>query len=127
MVKIVYVVLRLNAFLLLRLFSPTVPGPVPSVNVTTVSSTELNVSWAPPTSPNGVILRYILTFTSAPEPNIPHKGELISNTMSVVLSDLHEGVQYHLGVKAVTEVGPGPELMSAGTTYTAGEADGYSY
>ena len=112
-------------FLLLRF--PAAPGPISSLNVTTVSSTELNVTWNPPNSPNGIILRYILAFTSVPELNLPHQGELTSNMTSVVLSGLHEGVQYHLQVKAITVVGPGPELMSTGTTYTAGEAEGCGY
>lgn len=109
--------------LLLYLFPVhVVPGPIASVDVATVSSTELNISWTPPTSPNGVILHYVLAYTSAPESNIPHKGELTarSDLTSVVLNGLYEGVRYHLRVRAVTEVGPGPELTAEGTTYTAG-------
>lgn len=99
-----------------------VPGPIASMDVATVSSTELNVSWTPPTNPNGVILHYVLTFTSAPELNIPHEGEQTarSNLTTMVLNGLYEGIRYHLQVRAVTEVGPGPEFTAEGTTYTAG-------
>lgn len=116
----------LNAWKLLVIYIfvwCTVPGPIASVNISTVSSTELNVSWTPPTSPNGIILHYVFAYTSAPEQNIPHEGELTarSDLTSVVLNGLYEGVQYHLRMWAVTEVGPGPELTAEGTTYTAGK------
>ena len=92
------------------------------MTVSTVSSTELNISWIPPTNPNGIIIHYVLAYTSASEPNISHNGYLTvrSDLTSVVLNGLHEGISYRLGLRAVTEVGPGPELTAVGTTYTAG-------
>ena len=41
----------------------TVPGPVSNLRYFSLSSTETRVSWAPPMTPNGVILSYSLTVT----------------------------------------------------------------
>ena len=78
---------------------------------TTISSTEILVSWdeVPEIDQNGVIILYDVQY----EPLMTFGGELMTMTMntsntSIVLGGLQEYVEYNVSVRAYTSVGPGP-------------------
>ena len=78
---------------------------------TTISSTEILVSWdeVPAIDQNGVIILYDVQY----EPLMTFGGELMTMTMntsntSIVLGGLQEYVEYNITVRAYTSIGPGP-------------------
>ena len=90
---------------------PAPSGYPPNVVPTTISSTEILVSWdeVPEIDQNGVIILYDVQY----EPLMTFGGELMTMTMntsntSIVLGGLQEYVQYNISVRAYTSVGPGP-------------------
>ncbi|XP_069123043.1 protein sidekick-like [Argopecten irradians] len=89
---------------------PEIPEYILFTNITL---TSLNVSWAPPTEPNGVIIGYELTYS------LQHSSEesrLVKLTVSgsrhyVVIDKVEENGTYFFSVKARTSVGFGPERV----------------
>ena len=90
---------------------PLVPSSFPQdVTATTVSSTEILVSWdvVPAIDQNGIIILYEVQY----EPLMTF-GQLMTMAMStsntsIVLGGLQEYVEYNISVRAYTSVGPGP-------------------
>ena len=92
------------------------PAPGPSgypqnVTPTTISSTEILVSWdeVPAIEQNGIVILYEVQY----EPLMTFGGQLMTMTMnisntSIVLGGLQEYVEYNISVRAYTSVGPGP-------------------
>ena len=95
-----------------NLFFSSAPSGYPqNVVPTTISSTEILVSWSevPLVDQNGVIILYEVQY----EPLVTLGGELMTMTMntsntSIVLGGLEEYVEYNISVRAYTSVGPGP-------------------
>ena len=90
---------------------PAPSGYPQNVVPTTISSTEILVSWdeVPEIDQNGVIILYDVQY----EPLMTFGGELMTMTMntsntSIVLGELQEYVEYNISVRAYTSVGPGP-------------------
>ena len=93
-------------------YSFPAPSDYPqNVEPTTISSTEILVSWdeVPAIDQNGIIILYEVQY----EPLMTFGGQLMtmavntSNT-SIVLGELQEYVEYNITVRAFTSVGPGP-------------------
>ena len=82
-----------------------------NVEPTTISSTEILVSWdeVPAIGQNGIIILYEVQY----EPLMTFGGQLMTMTMntsntSIVLGGLQEYVEYNISLRAYTSVGPGP-------------------
>ena len=89
---------------------PAPSGYPQNVVPTTISSTEILVSWdeVPEIDQNGVIILYEVQY----EP-LTFGGELMTMTMntsntSIVLGELQEYIEYNISVRAYTSVSPGP-------------------
>ena len=84
-----------------------------NVAVSTVSSTEIRVTWepVPEIDQNGIVIQYEVEYTP-----LMTFGGLISESTTFVdvsiteitLTDLQEFVEYNTSVRAYTSVGPGP-------------------
>ena len=93
-------------------YFPLAPSSFPQdVTATTVSSTEILVSWdeIPPVDQNGIIILYEVQY----EPLMTFGGQLTTMAMntsntSIVLGGLQEYVEYNISVRAHTIAGPGP-------------------
>ena len=91
---------------------PLAPSSFPQdVTATTVSSTEILVSWdeVPPADQNGIIILYEVQY----EPLMTFGGQLMTMVMntsniSIVLGGLQEYVEYNISIRAYTSVGRGP-------------------
>ena len=91
---------------------PLAPSSFPQdVTATTVSSTEILVSWdeVPAIDQNGIIILYEVQY----EPLMTFGGQLMTMTMStsntsIVLGGLQEYIEYNITVRAYTSVGRGP-------------------
>ncbi|OWF40124.1 protein sidekick-like [Mizuhopecten yessoensis] len=89
---------------------PEIPDYILFTNITL---TSLNVSWAPPIQPNGIIIGYELTYS------LQHSNEesrLVKLTVSgsrhyVIIDKVEENGTYFFSVKARTSVGFGPERV----------------
>ena len=64
-----------------------VPHYVGSVQVTSQSDTSSIVQWTPPLHPNGVIIKYRLTFTNS-NSTIPSDITVDGNVMSYTITNL---------------------------------------
>ena len=70
---------------------------------------HVNISWEPPTEPNGVIVNYEVGFTI---------GTGVLNYINTVdthytLTDVPPNTEVALSVRAYTSIGPGKQLYSA--------------
>ena len=89
----------------------TEPAASPeNVQATNISSTAIMVTWdeVPAIDQNGIIINYEVRF----EPQ-QFTGELSTDTINtpdllVTITGLEEYVEYNIGVRAYTSVGPGP-------------------
>lgn len=90
----------------------TQPGPPGNVLAVVTSSTEVTVTWTPPTNDGGrPITGYQVT-------SIP--GGVLATTgfatLTVVMGGLTTGVAYQFAVHAKTQLGAGPNTLSNGVT-----------
>ena len=90
---------------------PAPSGYPQNVEPTTISSTEILVSWdeIPAIDQNGIIILYEVQY----DPLMTFGGQLMTMAMntsntSIVLGRLQEYVEYNISVRAYTSVGPGP-------------------
>ena len=112
--RISLVLLNVNVILCHYLLPYTFPAPSgypQNVVPTTISSTDILVSWdeVPAIDQNGVIILYEVRY----EPLMTFDGQLMTMAMntsntSIVLGGLQEYVEYNITVRAYTSVGPGP-------------------
>ncbi|KAJ8003130.1 hypothetical protein DPEC_G00166180 [Dallia pectoralis] len=80
-----------------------VPGSPPSsLSYTSVSPSEVNVTWQPPLVPNGVITHYSLELR-----NTSHFLNLTTPINHAQITHLRKFAQYTLVVKSHTRMGPG--------------------
>ena len=92
-------------------FFPAPSGYPQNVEPTTISSTEIVVSWdvVPPADHNGIIILYEVQY----EPLMTFGGQLMTMAMNtsnttILLGELQEYVEYNISIRAYTSVGPGP-------------------
>lgn len=86
------------------------------------SAQQIRVLWGPPSSPNGILLGYKLTYEATAPAGVP----VVVNTLNVSetaveLEGLLEGVMYRITVAAVNEVGEGDAVTTQRATTPAGE------
>ncbi|XP_042563353.1 phosphatidylinositol phosphatase PTPRQ [Clupea harengus] len=80
-----------------------VPGSPPyGLSYESLSPSEVNVSWAPPLQPNGLIVQYYVELWNA-----THTLNLSTHTPHLLLSSLRKYTRYGLSVQAATRVGTG--------------------
>ncbi|KAM6960599.1 phosphatidylinositol phosphatase PTPRQ [Aplochiton taeniatus] len=77
-------------------------GPPYDLAYTSVSPSEVNVTWRPPLVPNGVITHYSLELWNA-----THSLNLTAATSHLGVAHLRKFARYRLVVQAHTRVGPG--------------------
>uniref|UniRef100_A0A673BCV3 Receptor-type tyrosine-protein phosphatase F n=1 Tax=Sphaeramia orbicularis TaxID=375764 RepID=A0A673BCV3_9TELE len=96
-----------------RTAQSTPSAPPQEVNLVSLSSTSLKVSWvAPPAaSRHGAIVRYTVSYQAlAGEDTERHEVTGIgADATSYVLEGLEKWTEYQVWVRAHTDVGPGPE------------------
>ena len=96
---------------------PCMHTPVPSdypqnVQATTISSTEILVTWSqvPDINQNGIITQYDVQLNQSTFTEIDTTELRVTNgsELSLSLGDLQEYVEYSISVRALTSIGPGP-------------------
>ncbi|XP_053098317.1 receptor-type tyrosine-protein phosphatase F-like isoform X2 [Pangasianodon hypophthalmus] len=91
----------------------TPSAPPQDVQVLSLSSTSIRVSWMPPpaASRNGAIVRYTVSYQAVTgEDTERHEvTDIGADATSVVLEGLGKWTEYVVHVRAHTDVGPGPE------------------
>ena len=76
-----------------------------------ISPTEIETSWneVDPIYQNGIIIIYEVDYQPAQMFNGSMTVDVVNTTnTTIVLSALHESVQYNITVRAYTSIGPGP-------------------
>ncbi|MCJ8743458.1 hypothetical protein PDJAM_G00094200 [Pangasius djambal] len=96
-----------------RTAQSTPSAPPQDVQVLSLSSTSIRVSWMPPpaASRNGAIVRYTVSYQALNgEDTERHEvTDIGADATSVVLEGLGKWTEYVVRVRAHTHVGPGPE------------------
>ena len=88
----------------------SVPGPVAFVHGFSASSTSVELSWTPPTEPNGNITRYYIEYLSESKIGSIHDNREINVTapaMNYTVTGLEENTLYHFTVSAENSAGRG--------------------
>ena len=76
-----------------------------------ISPTEIETSWneVDPIDQNGIIIIYEVDYQPAQMFNGSMTVDVVNTTNTrIILTDLHESVQYNITVRAYTSIGPGP-------------------
>ncbi|XP_078319648.1 protein sidekick-like isoform X2 [Crassostrea virginica] len=89
------------------------PGTPRSLDFFNITMTSLNVTWEPPSSPNGIIKFYGLTYKSHADNRVVTLSDLPGNQTYYWVDKLEENVTYTFTVVAKTIVGPGPEVVNS--------------
>ena len=90
--------------------SSPAPGPVNSIIGFPLSSTSVELSWTPPTEPNGNITRYHIKYLSESKIGSIHDNREINVTapaMNYTVTGLEENTLYHFTVSAENSAGMG--------------------
>uniref|UniRef100_A0A3Q4MMN6 Immunoglobulin superfamily, DCC subclass, member 4 n=1 Tax=Neolamprologus brichardi TaxID=32507 RepID=A0A3Q4MMN6_NEOBR len=83
--------------------------PPEELQLTTLDSSSVLVSWHPPLEPNGIIISYWILYSgNLSEPEHLWKNVSQDSITSVEVQGLASGTRYFFKVGASTEVGPGP-------------------
>ncbi|KAM9311607.1 phosphatidylinositol phosphatase PTPRQ [Gastrophryne carolinensis] len=82
--------------------------PPHNVSYKALNSTAIQLFYAPPTSPNGVIQHYLITCLDTADRAMIFN----SSGLSVILSELKRFTEYFVSISASTSVGPGPRSHS---------------
>lgn len=92
---------------------PAPSAPPQDVQVLSLSSTSIKVSWVPPpaASRHGAIVRYTVSYqaVSGEDTERHEVTDIGADATSVVLDGLGKWTEYVVRVRAHTDVGPGPE------------------
>ena len=97
--------------------SPSSPVPTAPLNLTSVNvgPFSISVSWEPPSSPNGVLLSYLVTYTRTDNNSLFALTTFTlttpPNVMTANLTSLSAFVPYRITVRANTSVGFGPDSV----------------
>ena len=89
----------------------SVPAKPPqNVQATTISSTEIMVTWddIPGLDRNGIITNYEVQIEALDFPADIFVDPLTTTTLLILVTGLEEYVNYNISVRAYTSVGPGP-------------------
>lgn len=101
-----------------------VPSASPTLTfVTVISPTQVEVSWVQvdPIHQNGIITVYEVDYQPMNDFGVEGVSQVNTTATTIVLSDLHEFIQYTISVRAFTSVGGGPfSNPSASVTHEAG-------
>ena len=93
------------------LIQSSVPAAPPqNIQATAVSSTEIMVTWdeIPGLDQNGIIINYEVQIEPLDFSTILFVNSLSTTDLSILVTGLEEHVNYSIGVRAYTSVGPGP-------------------
>ena len=85
-------------------------GPPEGFNVTEVTATSVSLEWRRPSVPNGVIVNYILQYSTNTD-TIPVTFNSTNdeyNVTSITVENLNEYTNYTFNISAVTNGGTGP-------------------
>ena len=98
------------------------PSQPQGLNITTVSSTKLNVSWSQPDYPNGIFLGYTLRFEASYPPDIESSGEELPgpDATYLLVVDLHPGTSYNIHLLARNDFGMSEGVDGMGYTQPEG-------
>ena len=103
--------------------SEAVPsGPPEGFNVTEVTATSVSLEWRRPSVPNGVIVNYILQYSTNTN-TIPVTFNSTNdeyNVTSITVENLNEYTNYTFNISAVTNGGTGPVANTSTRTSEAG-------
>lgn len=112
-----------NCILHMFFHSSSVPGTPENLTALNTSTQQIRVMWDPPSSPNGILQGYKLTY-EATKP----RGLAVNVTTSTVaetaeeLEGLLEGVTYRITVAAVNDVGEGDAVETEQATTSASKS-----
>ena len=97
----------------IKLFSVSVPGELPFVNVSRITSSGLTIHWgsSPCEKQNGDITGYKLTWGTRTQNNIPG-----ADTFEVTVRSLNSSTTYHFKIAAMNRAGTGPFKNLTATT-----------
>ena len=100
-------------YLCITIIQSTAPSEPPqNVQATTISSTEIMVTWeeVPPIDQNGIIISYEIEYEPLQFTGELNTGTIINDAtdLEVAIIGLEEYVEYNISVRAFTSVGPGP-------------------
>ena len=94
------------------MFLYTVPSGSPTITeAMVISPTEIEISWNDviPIDQNGIIITYEVDYQPAQMFNGSMNVDVVNTTNTIILiSNLHESVQYNITVRAYSRIGPGP-------------------
>ncbi|UYV77069.1 SDK2 [Cordylochernes scorpioides] len=95
-----------------------IPGPPGPITFMDITMSSVNVSWSPPSAPNGRLLRYQVSYETAPHPDatISKQVQQRVTTSHLWVEGLGESVPYSFTVSAETSRGLGPPSMANMTT-----------
>ena len=102
---------------------PVVPDPPRNVNISSVTSTSVLVSWDDPLDDKGVISRYTVHYFCANLTRCQDDNQLDTTERSIAVTGLYPFTEYTFVVSGWTIVGEGPASKPAVTikTLEAGE------
>ncbi|KRY55869.1 Protein sidekick -like protein, partial [Trichinella britovi] len=91
---------------------PDRPGPVQSLRFHDVLLDSVNISWTPPSEPNGVIIGYRVTYKTykLDKEFMSQRQEKVIGRQYLVVTNLEENVTVSFSVEAETVVGYGPKV-----------------
>ena len=89
-----------------------VPGPVLNLSSNT-QFTFINLTWAPPADPNGIILGYEVNYRVT-----DRLAMNIARTTMYTISDLAPGTRVSISVSAYTNAGRGAPILTNQITHT---------
>ncbi|TWW66868.1 DCC Tumor suppressor protein [Takifugu flavidus] len=90
-----------------------VPSRVESLRPVALSPTSVQVSWGPPSHPNGPILGYRLLWTESPSGK---EQSVEVNGLSYKMDGLNKFTEYTVRVLAINRYGPSPATDAASVT-----------
>ncbi|XP_038612619.1 phosphatidylinositol phosphatase PTPRQ [Tachyglossus aculeatus] len=79
-------------------------GPVENMTYETISSTAVNISWFPPSQPNGIVFYYVSLSSQNTLPN-HEQPSLITHERSIYFDNLEKYTDYILKITPSTEKG----------------------
>jgi protein sidekick len=102
------------------------PGPVGSLTFQDILLDSVNVSWAPPQQPNGIILNYVVNYrTYKLDEEFRKEVQEKSRLNYLLAGNLEENVTYFFNVRAETSAGLGIVPMTGNVTTGYNEGGGF--
>ena len=84
-----------------------------------INSTALNVSFSPPSRPNGMIVRYEISYVPTSDSSSGNTDIVQSSEEEVIIGGLEPFTEYNVSVVAVTSAGAGESMETIGRTVSA--------